>query len=259
MIDAHIHLDWYTRDEQKTMMETLEIDGLVAVSSDLASCEQVWKLSKQYANVSPAFGWHPEQALPTEEELENIEKMIHSYHKQIVAIGEVGLPFYKRKEDPTLDQQPYIQVLERFMVLASKYDLPIVLHAVYDDAQLVCDLLVKHNVNRAHFHWFKGDLKTIKRMIDRQYMISITPDCLYETEIQALIKSYPLELMMVETDGPWPFEGPFQGKMTHPNMIKEVINQIAKLKNITIIEAKEQLTSNTYNFYHRLNVDKTTR
>ena len=28
---------------------------------------------------------------------------------------------------------------------------------------------------------------------------------------------------MAETDGPWPFEGPFQGQMTHPAMTRQVI------------------------------------
>lgn len=252
MIDAHIHFDWYEPEDREMIIHTLEIDGMIAVSSDVTSCEKVWQLSEQYNTVFPAFGWHPEQPLPTERELHQIETMIRSHHQQLVAIGEVGLPFYRRQEEPALDQQAYMVILERFIVLAVQYDLPIVLHAIYEDAAIVCDLLRKHDVKRAHFHWFKGDHATVKRMIDANFMISVTPDCLYEQEIQALIKSYPIELMMVETDGPWPFEGPFHEKMTHPNMIKDVINQVAKLKGIPYTEAVAQLTKNTYSFY-RLN------
>ncbi|WP_018933077.1 TatD family hydrolase [Gracilibacillus lacisalsi] len=249
MIDAHIHLDWYKPTEQKKVMDTLDVAGMIAVSSDLTSCEKVWQLAEQYPTVYPAFGWHPEQPLPTDQELTQIEILIHEHHEQIVAIGEVGLPFYKRKEEPILDLQPYIDILERFMVLAVQYDLPIVLHAVYDDAALVCNLLAKYGVKRAHFHWFKGDDITIKRMIEAQCMISVTPDCFYEKEIQDLIKSYPIELMMVETDGPWPFEGRFKGEMTHPNMIREVIKQIAKVKQLPIQHIKEQVEQNTKLFY----------
>ncbi|WP_163581867.1 TatD family hydrolase [Gracilibacillus saliphilus] len=249
MIDAHIHLDWYQPAEQKKMMDTLDVAGMIAVSSNLTSCEKVLELAEQYPTVYPAFGWHPEQPLPTVQELTQIETLIHEHHEQIVAIGEVGLPFYKRKEEPSLALQPYIDILERFMSFAVQYDLPIVLHAVYDDAALVCDLLAKHGVKRAHFHWFKGDDITIKRMIEAQFMISVTPDCFYEKEIQDLIKSYPIELMMVETDGPWPFEGRFQGGMTHPNMIKEVIKQIAKMKQLPIQYVKEQVEQNTKLFY----------
>lgn len=249
MIDAHIHLDWYKPNEQKKIMETLEVDGMIAVSNDLTSCEKVWQLSKQYPTVFPAFGWHPEQLIPTEQEITKIETMIQAHHDQIVAIGEVGLPYYKRMEEPNLDLQAYIDILERFMTLAVQYDLPIVLHAVYADALLVCDLLAKHGVKHAHFHWFKGDATTIKRMIASNYMISVTPDCIYEKEIQELVESYPIELMMVETDGPWPFKGPFQEKMTHPNMIKEVIKHIATIKQLPMQHVQEQIDLNTKLFY----------
>ncbi|MGP4042048.1 TatD family hydrolase [Gracilibacillus sp. D59] len=249
MFDAHIHLDWYQPNQQKIIMDTLEVDGMIAVSSDLKSCEKVWQLYNQYPKVFPAFGWHPEQPLPTSQEIAQIETLIHKHHDQIVAIGEVGLPFYKRKEEPNLRLQPYIVILERFMILAAQYDLPIVLHAVYDDAVTVCDLLAKHGVKRAHFHWFKGDAATVQRMIESNYMISVTPDCVYEKEIQDLIGSYPMELMMVETDGPWPFEGTFQGKMTHPNMINDVIRKIAGIKELPLQQVVEQVEQNTKKFY----------
>ena len=78
-------------------------------------------------------------------------------------------------------------------------------------------------LKKAHFHWFKGDQKTITRMIENGYFISVTPDVCYEKEIRDLVSIYPLEKMMVETDGPWPFEGPFQGQITHPSMIHQSI------------------------------------
>lgn len=86
-------------------------------------------------------------------------------------------------------------------------------------------------------------------MINKQYMISITPDCWYEEEIQSIIKQYPLELVMAETDGPWRFEGPFQNQMTHPNMIMEVIKKIAEIKQLSFDKVRQQISANTTNFY----------
>ncbi|KAB8139334.1 TatD family deoxyribonuclease [Gracilibacillus oryzae] len=252
MIDAHIHLDWYNEEEQAIILEDLEkrtIDGVIAVSSDLNSCNNVWKLHQACPHVYPAFGWHPEQKLPSEAELDAIEEMIHKHQDSLAAIGEVGLPYYMKKEDPFLDVQPYTEILERFLSLAKKCDLPIVLHAIYEDAELVCDLLEKHQVTKAHFHWFKGSEKTIQRMIERKYMISVTPDCLYEQEIQRLIEQYPLELMMVETDGPWQFEGPFQGQMTHPKMMEQSLAQIARIKNMPFGTVSATIVKNTVTFY----------
>ena len=107
--------------------------------------------------------------------------------------------------------------MKRFISFAKSVQKPIILHAVYEDAPLVCHLLEKHSIKKAHFHWFKGDQKTITRMIKNGYFISVTPDVCYEKEIRDLVSFYPLEQMMVETDGPWPFEGPFQGQ-THTSI-----------------------------------------
>ncbi|WP_066187243.1 TatD family hydrolase [Gracilibacillus timonensis] len=249
MIDAHIHLDWYKEEERRRLLDSLTVDGMIAVSHNFQSCKDVWQLAQQYDVVHPAFGWHPEQPLPNKDELQNIMHWIDQHYRDMVAVGEVGLPYYTRQENPQLDLQPYQAILEAFMEKASTYQLPIVLHAVYEDADVVCDLLAKHQIKKAHFHWFKGSEATIERMIEQKYRISITPDCCYEQEIQELVKRYPLALMMAETDGPWSFEGPFQDQMTHPNMIEAVIKQIATLKQLPWEEVSEQLTRNTVEFY----------
>ena len=117
-------------------------------------------------------------------------------------------------------------MLQRFVELASKYDLPIILHAVYEDADIVCDLLEKYKVSRAHFHWFKGSETTMKRMMRNGYYISITPDVLHKEKIRKIVSYYPLEYMMVETD-----TVEFQeGVMTHPRMIREVLKEISVIK-----------------------------
>ncbi|UUI42086.1 TatD family hydrolase [Oceanobacillus oncorhynchi] len=250
MIDAHIHLDWYQPDEQEQLIQTLQADGMIAVASDFESCQKVWWLAQKYPFVYPAFGWHPEQALPPDQEINRIFQEIEQKFEKIVAIGEVGLPYYTKRNDDSLDIAPYHTILERFIQAAKKYNLPIVLHAVYEDASVVCDMLEKYQLEQAHFHWFKGDKATINRMIDNRYMISITPDCWYEEEIQSLIKQYPLELIMAETDGPWPFKELFQNQMTHPNMIIDVIKKIAEVKQLPFDKVRQQLTNNTYQFYH---------
>ncbi|GIO22720.1 TatD family hydrolase [Oceanobacillus sp. J11TS1] len=256
VIDAHIHLDWYQPNERKQLFHTLKVDGLISVASDFESCQKVWQLAQTYPFIYPAFGWHPEQILPPTNEINRILHAIDQSCEDIVAIGEVGLPYYTKLKNPSLDVTPYLTILERFIQAAKKCDLPIVLHAVYEYAPIVCDLLEKYEIRRAHFHWFKGDRDTMKRMKEKEYMISITPDCLYEGEIQLLIKQYPLELIMVETDGPWPFKGPFQNKMTHPNMVIDVIKKIAGVKEMSFDEVRRQITANTTDFYRLKQFDK---
>ena len=250
MIDAHIHLDHYQDEEIKRMvLDSAQIEALISVSFHLDSSKRNLLLSQKYQKVKPAFGYHPEQTLPSENELKVLLNWMDDHRDEMIAVGEVGLPYYLRQEQG-ISIAPYLEVLEVFIRKAKIWDKPIVLHAVYDDAPLVCDLLETYSVSKAHFHWFKGDQKTIDRMIRNGYHISITPDVVYEQEIQQLVSVYPLEHMMVETDGPWPFEGPFAGKVTHPNMIEESIRKIALLKKLSAEEVSDVLHQNTKGFYH---------
>lgn len=251
LIDAHIHLDLYTTEEQKQMIESLDkhnIEGLITVSQNLKSAKSNLALSKASRTIRPAFGYHPEQALPSEQEIVQLTEFILRHEHDLIAIGEVGLPYYLRQET-SLKLEAYTELLEHFIILAKRINKPIILHAVYEDAPVVCALLEKHSIDKAHFHWFKGDDKTMQRMLTNGYFISVTPDIVYKSKIQGIAKQYPLEQLMVETDGPWPFSGPFENKRTHPKMMHASVKVIANVKQIDETAVYQQLYENTRSFF----------
>ncbi|OAB45641.1 TatD family hydrolase [Paenibacillus antarcticus] len=256
LIDSHIHLDSYT-EQHPLHLESLcndNVTGVIAVSMDLASSKRNLEISKIHPTiVHPAFGFHPEQPLPSLQETAQLFSWMENHLQDMVAVGEVGLPYYAhceaKEHGHPFDLLPHIDLLEKFISFAAIHNKPIVLHAVYEDADIVCNLLEHYNVTRAHFHWFKGSRDTIKRMANNGYYISFTPDLVYEAEIQELARLYPIHQIMVETDGPWPFEGPFSGQMTHPRMIADVIHAWSQIHNMNVVEAREMIYSNTKLFY----------
>src|SRR5690625_2318233 len=137
-------MDKYNKEEQWeiiTEMRAKDIDGLIAVSMNYKSAKRNLDLAKKYQRVYPAIGYHPEQPLPTDEEIEKLQYLIQLHKGDIIAIGEVGLPHYLQRENPNLQMEPYIELLELFIKDAARLRKPIALHAVYDDARVVCDLL----------------------------------------------------------------------------------------------------------------------
>lgn len=252
IIDSHIHLDQYQTEEIEQITENSPaVHRVISVSYDLESCKKNLQLSKKYSIIEAAFGYHPEQPLPSEKDQSDLFDWMQRHVNEMIAIGEVGLPYYLKQERKVSPGQynQYIELLEKFIQKAAQWKKPIVLHAVYDDAPLTCNLLEKYSIKKAHFHWFKGDKRTLNRMIENGYFISVTPEIVYKEKIQHLARIYPLSKMMVETDGPWRFKGPFSGEMTHPNMIQESIKMLAKIKNLPIEKVEERLYQNTLTFY----------
>lgn len=257
LYDAHIHVDGYPPEQRDSLLRrafSSGVAGVVAVSMGADSCAENVRLARRYpGRVMPAYGHHPEQPALGEEELDRLCDWIRGRGDEPFAIGEVGLPYYTRKEAEAkgepFDEAPYLRQLDRFAALAAELDRPIVLHAVYEDADKAIDLLERRRVRRAHFHWFKGGTDTVRRMIDGGYYISVTPDVLYEPEIRELAAVYPLDRLMTETDGPWPFEGPFAGTPTEPGMVRDVVREIAALRGLGAEETERAVEANARRFY----------
>lgn len=256
-IDAHVHIDLYDEADREKLLQEMpgnKVEALIAVSMNLASSRLNLSLAERYPSlVYPAFGYHPEQPLPSEDEANRLLDWMEEHANEMIAVGEIGLPYYLRTEASrtgrAFDLEPYLDLLERLMLAAKCLDKPVVLHAVYEDADLVCDMLERHGLTQAHFHWFKGSAQTVRRMADRGYHVSFTPDILYEQDIQELARMYPADLVMAETDGPWPFEGPFSGRLTHPAMVGHVAAAWAGIRGIASEEAAAALYENTRRFY----------
>jgi TatD DNase family protein len=251
IIDSHIHLDRYADQEIANICSIPELESLVTVSWDFSSCKKNLFLAESYPKVKPAFGYHPEQALPPEAELADLIGWMEDNKENMIAIGEVGLPYYLKQEQGAsfIGLEPYLELLELFVQKAKEWQLPIILHSIYEDADAVCSLLEKYSIEKAHFHWFKGSALVAERMAANGCFISVTPDILYEGEIQSLVKAYPIGQVMVETDGPWLFEGPFRKKMTSPIMIHRSAAKIAEIKEMALKEVYKLLLTNTRDFY----------
>lgn len=253
MIDAHIHLDQYLNNHFEDELKRWREAGLkkvVAVSTSLASSYQTLELKHKYPDfVIAAIGFHPEQSIPTEREMLEWLSLLHAERSSIAAIGEVGLPHYQLESLGAGALEVHLGQLQQFAQLAVHERLPIILHAVHDKAALALNILRKEGIKLAHFHWLKASKETTEQILQAGYFVSLTPEVCYRTRDQELVKLVPLEQLLLETDGPWPFAGPFQELPTTPLMIKESATKVAQLKQLSTRELLAQCERNMKNLY----------
>ncbi|OOH88958.1 deoxyribonuclease [Pasteurellaceae bacterium 15-036681] len=247
MFDTHIHLEQYSDQEIAQIISNPNIVGVVAVSTNFQSLLRLEQLQQQFPKIHICAGFHPEQPLPSQAEKAQLFDWIAKNHTKLTAIGEVGLPHYLKRETPNLDYQPYIDLLEEFMFISKRFDLPLNLHIVYDDTQIALDLLTKHQIKKAHFHWFKASDEMLQKVLATNYLVSITPDILVNFKTQRVAELFPLERIMIETDGPWQHEGfdicDIEGQLN------AVINKIAEIKQLSAEKVSSQIKQNTQKFY----------
>ncbi|MDQ0245535.1 TatD DNase family protein [Bacillus fengqiuensis] len=248
MMDAHIHLDQYDDIDRKIeQWQTAGVTGVVAVSTDLNSSYDTLALKQKHPDfIWAAIGFHPEQPLPPEQDIAEWHSLLHQERRLISAVGEVGLPYYTPH---TSSMERYIELLETLMITAKNEDLPIVLHAIHSGAPAAYELLVKNEIKKAHFHWLKAPASVVEQITTSGYYVSVTPEVCYRKRDEILVNQIPLDKLLIETDGPWPFSGPFEQMETSPLLLQEAARKVASLKELDLKETIEQLTMNTLSLY----------
>jgi TatD DNase family protein len=250
IIDTHCHLhDPAYRDIATTLTRARAHDvwGLIAVGCDAATnlCT-LQAVSGNAKAVWPALGFHPEWKL-TRSDLEAVEQQIHANHARLVAVGEVGLPWYGlgAVADADAVRREARERLERLVDLACRYDLPVILHAPHGAAAEALAVLKRRDVDRAVFHWHKAPAGVTREIVDAGYLVSVTPDLVYRDRDREMVERVPIESLLVESDAPWQYQGEFENVTSGPWLVARVAEEVAKIKRLPVDEAMYQLTVNT--------------
>jgi TatD DNase family protein len=248
MIDSHVHLDAEQYPDPSGPIKRALYEGVTAMivpGTGPASNRKVLELARNYPGVvHPAFGFHPERFDQTERDADEVLDMIARERNSISAIGEVGLPWYgARAADANVDAQAKMR-LAQFARIAAETDLALILHAPHRRAAEALEIIRGARVRRAVFHWHKAEEQTTRAIIDAGYFISLTPEVSYRERDQELARMLPIDRMLVETDGPWPFGGQFAGRLTEPAFIKETVAAIAHLRCATFNDIATATTAN---------------
>jgi TatD DNase family protein len=250
IIDSHCHLhDPAFADVRGTVIRATEhnVWGAVAVGCDLATNERTLQAAAENAKaVWPALGFHPEWKL-SRLDLEAVEEQIRANHARLVAVGEVGLPWYGLGAAADADQvrREARERLERLTALACRYDLPVILHAPHGAAADALAILKRRGVERAVFHWHKASVAVTREIVDAGYLVSVTPEVVYRARDREMVEAVPIESLLVESDAPWQYQGEFENVTSGPWLVARVAEEVAKIKRLPVDEAVYQLTVNT--------------
>lgn len=143
-----------------------------------------------------------------------------------LAMGECGLD--KRIEIPMELQQ---SVFEKQLVLAQKYQKPVVIHCVAAFQQLI-EIIKKLNITvPILIHGFSKSEQLAKQLLDNGFYISFGKYLLLNPELELVFKNMPNDRFFLETD-------------TVDEGIEAVYELAAKYKGISVEEIQKLVDSN---------------
>ena len=237
-IDTHLHLINQDYDIN-TIVERAHKNGvlkLVVSGSDLD--DNFLNIEKLDAlnNVFFTCGFHPEFAgIVTDSDIERIEKLLSN--PKIVAIGEIGLDYYYSKENKKLQ----IELFKKQLDLASKYNLPVVIHT--RDAFLDTFNILKEYNLKGVIHCFSGSYETALKYISLGYLLGIGGVVTFKnSNLKEVVKKIGLDNIVLETDSP--FLSPDRGKKNEPANIKVIAQFLSDFLEKPLAEVQKITTSN---------------
>ena len=235
-IDAHSHLHEFSDEDVARILDALDV-LIVAVSDDLESSKRTLRLASQYpGRVKPCLGLHPWSVGEVEAPLEQAREIVRLAEREgIDCIGEVGLD--TKFVPQTIEKQR--QIFQIFLEAAKELDAFMNLHTA-GTWEEVYELVFKAGIGRANFHWYTGPQHLIERLRTAGYTISINPAVQIQKKHQDIVRKAPLDMMLVESDGPYEY----RGLKLSPLMVPQVIGVIAELKGMPVTEVEEAVRRN---------------
>ncbi len=235
-IDAHSHLHEFSDADIQRILEALDI-LVVAVSDDLESSKRTLQLAREYpGRVKPCVGLHPWSVGEVEAPLEQAREIARLAEREGVdCIGEVGLDTKFVAE--TIEKQR--EVFQVFIEAARELDAFMNLHTA-GTWEEVYEFVSKAGVRRANFHWYTGPHHLLEKLRASGYTISVNPAVQIQRKHQEVVKIAPLDMILVESDGPYEY----RGLKLSPLMVPQVISEIARIKGVQVSEVEEAILSN---------------
>lgn len=254
LIDSHCHIDLQQFDDDREAVleraRRMGVTRLVNPSTSLNSSRRIIELARTHPGVFAAIGVHPYDA-PTVTNDALAELSVLAQDDAVVAIGEIGLDFY-RDRAPKAAQY---RALEAQLALATSLQLPVIIHqrdAAADTMTILRQWATADNHPPLVLHAFSGDVAMAAEAVALGFSLGIGGPVTFKNPrfLPEVVRQTPLENILPETDAPFLSPHPFRGKRNEPARVVLVAQKIAALKAQDAAGVAAQLTRNTELFFN---------
>ena len=235
IFDTHAHYDDDAFDEDRdTLLGEIFSSGICCITdvgASVKSSKSAVALSKKWSQIYAAVGVHPDSTADmTEEDIETLRSL--AKEKKVVAIGEIGLDYYWDNSPREVQKKWF----ERQLELAREVDLPVIIHsreAAKDTMDIMREAAKAGNTGVIHCYSYAAPMA--KEYISMGFFIGIGGVVTFKNAkvIKEVVSEIPLSSIVLETDSPYLAPVPYRGKRNNSMYLKEVVKQLAQIKQVS--------------------------
>lgn len=263
MIDSHAHVLFDRFDDDRDAViaraRAAGLTGWIEVGTDLASSRKAVAFAQQQ-QVWSSVGVHPSDISDiNDSDWAELEGLLSQ--PLVVAVGEVGLDYYRGGTGE--EQRP---VLERFVRLADKHNLPVIFHvrdpvkksadfhgaSAHNDMIKFLQSLPSAQRPRGVMHTFSGNQEQAQRYLELGMYLSFSGVVTFKNAgiTAEVARTMPLDRLLIETDCPFLAPEPFRGQRNEPAYVKYVAEKIAALRGVSVAEIEKITDENAKILFH---------
>jgi len=256
LIDSHAHIDLpeFNKDRDQVLARARQqgVRAVINVGLDAESSRKSLEMAKKYDDVFVAVGFHPHEAARMKEgDLKSLAELTED--SRVVAIGEIGLDFYRN-----LSPRPrQLEVFKKQLDLASELSLPVVVHCrqahkeVFDILNAWVKATPADNDRRGVIHCFSADIGMARRYIELGFYISLAGSVTYPSagELVGVAREVPLDRLLLETDCPFLAPQAHRGKRNEPAYIALTAEKVAGVRHVPVEVVAEAAAKNTIELF----------
>jgi TatD DNase family protein len=277
-IDAHCHVNFpaYGDEAESVIARALAGGtGMVCVGTELGTSRSAVAVAEAHDGIWAAVGFHPShlherhhdddelgERVTTVFDADAFRGLIRSSRK-IVAIGECGLDRHglPPEADASDERHGQADLFRAHLDLALEFGLPVIVHC-RDLHGEVCAILEEYReagrTLRGVAHCFTGSVAEARRYLDLGFYVSFTGTVTYpprraekdrgETAVE-VVRSVPLERMLIETDAPYLAPAPNRGERNEPDYVRLTAARIAEIIGLPVEKVEATTKANTIELF----------
>ncbi len=249
LIDTHVHLNFETfqsdLDQVAQQWRDAEVVRLVHSCVEPDEFPAIQAIADRFPELSFAVGLHPLDVERWTDESEAQIRNLAQSDPRVVAIGEMGLDFFKA-DNRDLQKHVFLRQLH----IARDLDRPVIIHcrdAAAEMAELLHSFWDQYGAVSGVMHCWSGTPEETQQFLDLGFYISFSGIVTFKSakQVQASAQMVPSDRLLIETDCPFLSPVPKRGeRRNQPAYVRHVAEKVAQLRDRPIADIAAQTTDN---------------